>query len=62
MRLSAGLDYFHANSGCYEPVVELFPIIVNIQKLGQYTDTSLLFNEPINLNLTIGLATVIANF
>lgn len=30
VRLSAGLDYFHANSGCYEPVVELFPIIVNI--------------------------------
>lgn len=39
VELSAGLDYFHASSGCYEPVIELFPIIINIIKVGLDTDT-----------------------
>lgn len=27
---SAGLDYFHAEASCYEPAVESFPVVIDM--------------------------------
>jgi hypothetical protein len=41
MQLEVGLDYFHASSGCYEPVVETFPVVLNLSKNGKSSETAL---------------------
>ena len=62
MKLDIGLDYFHASSGCYEPVVELFPVVLNLLKKHEASDTFLVLSEPININFTEDLANCFAKF
>jgi hypothetical protein len=62
MQLEVGLDYFHASSGCYEPVVEKFPVVLNLAKKGKSSETTLQLTSTINLNMTAGLASCLAKF
>ena len=62
VRLDIGLDYFNASSGCYEPLVELFPVELNLSKKHSISDTFFVLSQPININLTVGLASCLSKF
>jgi hypothetical protein len=41
LQFDIGLDYFNAKSGCYEPVVEEFPIMLKLSSKGKSSEMKL---------------------
>jgi hypothetical protein len=59
---SAGLEYFNAVASCYEPAVEPFPVLLDINTIDYSEDTLLKLPQPVNVNFTIGLVTCLGHF
>ena len=62
VKLQVGLDYFHPQACCYEPVLEKLPFEVKVSTEDRIQDAALDFREPINLNITLSLMGVFRQF
>lgn len=60
LMLDIWFDYFNPNSGCYEPVIEQFPLMYKVTQTGKSSDTKMQLVEAICMNVTVDLATNIA--
>lgn len=62
IQLNIAFDYFNPNSGCYEPVIERFPLMFKTLTTGKCSDMKVQLVEALCMNVTIDLATNIAVF
>jgi hypothetical protein len=62
VQVDVKIDYFNPNSGCYEPVIERFPMMYKSTQHNKSSDMKVSLVEPLAMNVTADLASSIAVF
>jgi len=62
MQADVAVDYFNANLGFYEPVIEKFPLMCRLSKRNKNNETKVVLVEPLSFNFTVDLASSISSF